>query len=55
MNKFFGFILFCAGVVLMPIPATMLFQVSYGTALGAAVLGVVAALLTSLGAALMKA
>lgn len=53
MSKFFGFILFAAGCVLMPVPATMLFGVSYGTALGAALLAVVAGFAAQLGAALM--
>jgi hypothetical protein len=33
--KVIGFILFCVGVVTLPVPAMMLFGVSYGTALSA--------------------
>lgn len=53
MKAVFGFVLFCGGLVLLPVPATILFGVGYGTALGAAVLAVVATLLVQLGAVLM--
>ncbi len=53
MKEFLGFLILCAGLVLLPVPATMLFGVSYGTALGAALLGVGAAFLVQLGVGLM--
>lgn len=53
MSKFFGVVLICGGLVLLPVPATMLFGISYGTALGASVLAFVAALALQLGAGLV--
>jgi len=54
MKIFVGLVLFCGGLALLPIPATILFGVSYGTAWAAMVVGVSASLILSMGVGLLK-